>query len=71
MVVTVPDPSRNCPVATLLPPVLERLTRAGLRDEQITVAVGCGLHRTTTAAEKRTLWATRSVPGCASSTPRA
>ena len=51
----VPDASRDCPVAALLPPILERLARAGLRDEQITVVVGCGLHRTTTPAEKEAL----------------
>ena len=51
----VPDASRDCPVAALLPPLLERLTQAGLGDEQITVVVGCGLHRTTTPAEKEAL----------------
>ena len=53
--VVVPDASRDCPSPSLLPPVLERLARAGVRDEQITVVVGCGLHRTTTAAEKAAL----------------
>jgi len=53
--VVVPDATRDCPVATLLPPVLERLARAGLRDEQICVVVGCGLHRPTTADEKAAL----------------
>ena len=53
--VVVPDASRGCPVAALLPPVLERLARAGVADEQIAVVVGCGLHRTTTAAEKADL----------------
>ncbi|HUK76352.1 MAG TPA: lactate racemase domain-containing protein, partial [Thermoleophilia bacterium] len=55
VVLAVPDASRDCPVAALLPPLLERLTRAGLRDDQITIVVGCGLHRTTTAAEKEDL----------------
>ena len=53
--VVVPDASRGCPVAALLPPVLERLAAAGVSDDQITVVVGCGLHRTTTAAEKAAL----------------
>ena len=53
--VVVPDATRDCPVATLLPPVLERLARAGLRDEQICVVIGCGLHRPTTADEKAAL----------------
>jgi nickel-dependent lactate racemase len=53
--VVVPDASRGCPVAALLPPVLERLAQAGVSDDQIAVVVGCGLHRTTTAAEKAAL----------------
>ena len=53
--VVVPDASRDCPVATLLPPLIERLSQAGLRDDQLTVVVGCGLHRTTTADEKAAL----------------
>jgi nickel-dependent lactate racemase len=53
--VVVPDATRDCPVATLLPPVLDRLGQAGLRDEQVCVVVGCGLHRTTTPKEKAAL----------------
>jgi nickel-dependent lactate racemase len=53
--VVVPDSSRNCPVSTLLPAVVDRLAQAGLRDEQVCVVVGCGLHRTTTADEKAAL----------------
>jgi lactate racemase len=53
--VVVPDSSRDCPVATLLPPLLERLTAAGLRDDRICVVVGCGLHRTTTPDERAEL----------------
>jgi nickel-dependent lactate racemase len=55
VVLAVPDASRDCPVAALLPPLLERLTVAGVHDDQITIVVGCGLHRTTTAAEKEAL----------------
>ena len=53
--VVVPDSSRDCPVATLLPALLERLAAAGLGDEQVCVVVGCGLHRTTTPEEKAAL----------------
>ncbi len=53
--VVVPDATRDCPVSTLLPPVLDRLAQAGLRDEQVCVVVGCGLHRTTTPDEKAAL----------------
>ena len=35
--------------------MLERLGRAGLHDDQIAIVVGCGLHRTTTPAEKAAL----------------
>jgi len=53
--VVVPDATRDCPVAALLPPVLERLAQAGVSDEQVCVVIGCGLHRATTAAEKAAL----------------
>jgi len=53
--VVVPDSSRDCPVSTLLPALYQRLAAAGLRDEQICVVVGCGLHRTTTPEEKAAL----------------
>ena len=53
--VVVPDSSRDCPVSALLPALLERLAAAGLRDEQVCVVVGCGLHRTTTPREKAAL----------------
>ncbi|MGO8683525.1 MAG: lactate racemase domain-containing protein [Thermoleophilia bacterium] len=50
--ITVPDLSRPCPVADVLPPLVVRLAAADVRAEDITVVVGCGLHRSTTAAEK-------------------
>jgi nickel-dependent lactate racemase len=53
--VVVPDASRDCPVAMLLPPLLDELGRAGVHDEQIRIIVGCGLHRPTTRAEKTRL----------------
>ena len=53
--VVVPDSTRDCPVATLLPPLLDRLAQAGVRDDRISVVLGCGLHRTTTADEKAAL----------------
>jgi nickel-dependent lactate racemase len=55
VVVVVPDSSRGCPVARLLPPLLERLSQAGVGDDRIRIVVGCGLHRTTTPAERETL----------------
>lgn len=50
--ITVPDLSRPCPVADVLPPLVARLAAAGIRASDITVVVGCGLHRSTTPAEK-------------------
>ncbi len=51
----VPDSSRGCPVAMLLPPLLERLSQAGVGDDRMRVVIGCGLHRTTTPAEREAL----------------
>ncbi|HMK92379.1 MAG TPA: lactate racemase domain-containing protein [Thermoleophilia bacterium] len=51
----VPDASRRCPVADLLPALVAELAAAGVTDDQVSVVIGCGLHRTTTAAEKAEL----------------
>ena len=53
--ITIPDSSRSCPNDVILPALLNELNAAGVSDERVLVAVGCGLHRTTTAAERRTL----------------
>jgi nickel-dependent lactate racemase len=53
--IAIPDASRPCPSDRILPPVLAALNAVGVADGQVTVLVGCGLHRRTTAAEKRTL----------------
>jgi nickel-dependent lactate racemase len=52
VIVTVPDGTRPCPTAGLLPPLLAELNRGGVPDDHIAIAIGCGLHRTTTAEEK-------------------
>jgi len=51
----VPDGSRPCPSAALLPPLLEELRSVALPPEAVTVVIGCGLHAATSAAEKRAL----------------
>lgn len=51
--IVVTDNTRACPDHALVPPVLEELAEAGVRDEDITILVACGLHRATTLAEKR------------------
>ena len=53
--VAIPDASRACPNAAVLRPLLEELHEAGVPADGITVVVGCGLHRTTSAAEREAL----------------
>ena len=53
--VTIPDASRPCPSPALLEHLVEELADAGVPDDGITVVVGCGLHRTTSAAEREGL----------------
>jgi len=53
--IAIPDASRPCPSERILTHLLALLNAAGVGDAQVTVVVGCGLHRSTTAAEKRDL----------------
>ncbi len=53
--VAIPDASRACPGPALLVPIVEELHEAGVSDDGITVVVGCGLHRTTSVAERDAL----------------
>ncbi|MFA4966301.1 MAG: lactate racemase domain-containing protein [Thermoleophilia bacterium] len=55
VVITVPDASRPCPSAAVLGHLLSELGLAGVPDTRIAVAVGCGLHATTTPAERAVL----------------
>jgi len=50
-VIITSDATRPCPNSILLPPILERLNAAGVKDEDITVVIGLGLHRPMTAQE--------------------
>jgi nickel-dependent lactate racemase len=52
-VIAVTDLTRACPDADLVPPLLDELNAGGIADERITIIVAVGLHRPTTAAEKR------------------
>jgi nickel-dependent lactate racemase len=52
-VIAVTDLTRASPDAALVPPMLDELNVGGIPDERIMVIVGVGLHRATTAAEKR------------------
>jgi lactate racemase len=55
IVVTVPDASRPCPGEPVLTTLLDELAAAGIADAAVTVAIGCGLHATTGAAERERL----------------
>ncbi|HMK91454.1 MAG TPA: lactate racemase domain-containing protein [Thermoleophilia bacterium] len=53
--IVVPDASRRCPVARLLPPLIAEIERAGVADDRVRIVIGCGLHRATTPGEKADL----------------
>jgi nickel-dependent lactate racemase len=46
------DITRSCPDHLLVPPMLEELRAAGVRDEDVTLLCGIGMHRSSTHAEK-------------------
>jgi nickel-dependent lactate racemase len=51
--IVVSDVTRPVPNATILPPVLETLERAGVRRDDITILIGTGLHRGSRDDERR------------------
>jgi len=53
--ITVPDASRPCPSPVVLRHLLDELRMAGVPDDRICIAIGCGLHAITTAAGKERL----------------
>jgi len=53
--ISVCDITRPAPNSVTLPPLLERLHRAGMRDEDITLCIATGLHREATKAELLTI----------------
>ncbi|MBM3146606.1 MAG: DUF2088 domain-containing protein [Actinobacteria bacterium] len=53
--IAVPDSSRALPVDAIVPALLDELAVAGVSGPQVTVIVGCGAHRATTAEERRRL----------------
>ena len=46
------DITRSCPDSVLVPPMLAELKSAGVRDEDITLLCGIGMHRPSTREEK-------------------
>jgi nickel-dependent lactate racemase len=55
VVVTIPDASRPCPSPPILGHLLAELNAAGVADDAVTAVIGCGLHATTSAAEREAL----------------
>lgn len=53
--IVVDDHTRPCPTDKILPPLLEELYSAGIRDEQILIIFASGSHRTTTKEEAEKL----------------
>jgi nickel-dependent lactate racemase len=49
--IVVDDSTRKCPSHIMLVPILDELTLAGVKDENITVIFGCGTHRAVKAEE--------------------
>lgn len=54
-VIMVSDLTRPSPSYKILPPLIRRLESAGLRDEDVTLVFGMGIHRHMTDAEKEAL----------------
>jgi nickel-dependent lactate racemase len=53
--ISVCDITRPAPNTITLPPLLERLHRAGMREQDITICIATGLHREATEAELQTI----------------
>ncbi|MFM9107628.1 MAG: lactate racemase domain-containing protein, partial [Chloroflexota bacterium] len=51
--IAVTDATRACPDHLLVPPMLDELAAAGVKDEAITILVAVGAHRASTEGEKR------------------
>ncbi len=49
------DITRPCPTDALLPPLMEELAQAGVRDEDVTVVFALGIHRVQTPEERARL----------------
>jgi len=49
--IVITDNTRDCPDFILVPPLLDELAAAGVRDQDITVVVGIGMHRAMTDQE--------------------
>jgi nickel-dependent lactate racemase len=53
--IVVDDATRATPSHMMIPPLLDELNKAGVKDEDVTVIFGCGSHRPVTSQEKEKL----------------
>jgi len=53
--IVVDDAARATPSYLMVPPILDELHRAGVKDEDITIIFGCGTHRAVTPEEMKKL----------------
>lgn len=53
--IVVDDATRPAPSDLMVPPILDELNRAGVKDEDVTIIFGCGTHRAVTPEEARKL----------------
>jgi len=53
--IVVNDQTRSTPSHLIVPPVLDALNKAGVRDADITIVIGCGTHRPATLGEMKAL----------------
>ncbi len=53
--IVVDDATRATPSYLMIPPLLDELNKAGVKDEDVTVIFGCGSHRPVTQLEKEKL----------------
>lgn len=53
--IVVDDATRATPSYLMVPPILDELNEAGVKDEDVTVIFGCGTHRPVTPDEQETI----------------
>jgi len=53
--IVVDDQTRDTPSHLIIPPILDELNKAGVKDQDITIIFGCGTHRPVKLEEMKTL----------------
>ena len=59
--IVINDQTRSTPSHLIVPPVLDELNKAGVKDSDITIIIGCGIHRPATPEEMKTLLGEKTV----------